>query len=88
MKNSELIELLKKANSEFNQTEVISFLNLNDIDYTGMNDMELFIAYLQEQPKQAEEEELTPEEWLEQYSESIARNVLAICVSRLKNPIL
>jgi len=76
MKRSELIESLKKANSEFNQTEVISFMNLNDIDYTGMNDMELFIAYLQAQPKEDEQSIPSLQEEFEQYKrESIKWSV-------------
>lgn len=40
------IPLLQKINRSINMKEVINWCNENDVDYFGMNDLEMIIIYI------------------------------------------
>lgn len=45
------VECLKNINQKVNFKEVLSWFNENDIDHFGMNDLEMYIKYLESQSK-------------------------------------
>jgi len=45
------VECLKNINRTTNWKDVLAWFNENDVDYFGMNDLEMYIKYLEEQSK-------------------------------------
>jgi len=45
------VECLKNINRTTNWKDVLAWFNKNDVDYFGMNDLEMYIKYLEEQSK-------------------------------------
>lgn len=40
------VPLLQKINNRIDMKEVITWFNMNDIDYIGMNDLQMIIIYI------------------------------------------